>query len=108
MSNHGVIMERLIVKNDHINADSWGHGERRKAIMEKRMTIDKMWLPGLHDVAMWIIYNVVLYEIFMYADINPSPILKPQGCAIFTRGVNYVVIMDDDILELIMPVGDDA
>ena len=62
----------------------------------------------IYDVAMWIIYNVVLYEIFMYVDNNSSPILKPQGCAIFTRGVIYDVIMDDDILELIMPVGDDA
>jgi len=49
-----------------------------------------MWI--IYDVAMWIIYNVILYETFMYADINPSPILKPQGCAIFIRGVIYGVI----------------
>jgi len=57
----------------------------------------------IYDVAMWIIYNVVLYDIFMYADINSSPILKPQGCAIFIRRVINDVSnsMDNEFQEFI-------
>jgi len=43
MSIHGVIMEGLNVKNDHINADSWwicGHGEKKKVVMEEKMAGD--------------------------------------------------------------------
>ena len=52
MSIHGVIMEGLDVRDDHINEDSWWGWRRRS---------DHGGAGG-GLVALWIIYDVVLYE----------------------------------------------
>jgi len=75
-------MEGLNVRNDHINADSWwksDHGGQ-----------------GWEEVALWIIYDdVVLYEIFMYVDINLAPKLEALGMRYLHKRGDRLVISEN-------------